>query len=391
MTGHLLGGAGGPRSRDRLSHPPRPDPPAHDQLRDPGPRLRPRHRANTARPARCGRCSPIRSASAGRMSPCCSATPTDPPPESRPPARATMKTCSATSRELVDIPSVTGDEKAFAERVGRDSKPPVSGFGSTRPLRVGRTWSPAPGRAPAPLVLHPPRHRAAVFPLDRDRNPHRRPGFVRRQGMLAAMVFAARRLREDGVCGFGLAFTVGEESGQPRGEAARRTGPRRVRERSVRGSPPGRRRADRGRDGERPQGHPPGRLRARGKAAHSAYPEAEIRRSTGCWSGSASSGRSTGARASASPLDPECGPDLRRGGGQCVRARRRSDALLAPRRRVRPRPPPPRRHRRRRRQPELGARRRQRRHRLPDATRFRVGPMSFPRHPLHAVLGGRRS
>ena len=178
-------------------------------------------------------------------------------------------------RELVDIPSVTGDEKAFAERVGRDLE--AAGF------RV-RLDEAAPGRPNlvARAGSEPPRlwfctHLDTVppfFPSTETETHIGGRGSCDAKGMLAAMVFAARRLREDGVRGFGLAFTVGEEVDS--------LGAKRLEERGpgafgsdpsaglhlVVGEPT---------EGVMASGHKGtlrARLRARGKAAHSAYPEA---------------------------------------------------------------------------------------------------------------------
>ena len=192
-----------------------------------------------------------------------------------PGARETMTDLFRYLRELVDIPSVTGDERALAERVGGDLA--EAGLQVTldeaapgRPNVVARAGS-------DPVRLWFCTHLDTVppfFPSNETPTGIGGRGSCDAKGMMAAMVFAARQLRADGVSGFGLALTVGEEVDslgarrlEDRGPAAfggSVEGPVHL----VVGEPT---------EGRMASGHKGTlrvRIRARGKAAHSAYPEA---------------------------------------------------------------------------------------------------------------------
>lgn len=178
-------------------------------------------------------------------------------------------------REIVDIPSVTGDEAAVAARVGADLE--AAGFGVEydeaapgRPNLIARAGS-EPPRVwfCTHLDTVPP-----FFPSTETGTHIGGRGACDAKGMLAAMVFAASRLRKEGVSGFGLAFTVGEEVDSAGAIQLERRGPARFGSdpshplHLVVGEPT---------EGVMASGHK-GTLRvritARGKAAHSAYPEA---------------------------------------------------------------------------------------------------------------------
>lgn len=174
-------------------------------------------------------------------------------------------------RELVDIPSVTGDESAAAGRVGADLE--AEGY------RVEFDET-APGR---PNVLaragaEPPRvwfctHLDTVppyFPSNETGTHIGGRGSCDAKGILAAMVFAGRELRREGARGFGFAFTVGEEvdsDGARHLETRGPDGPPESARTLICGEPT---------EGVMASGHKGTlrvRLRARGQAAHSAYPE----------------------------------------------------------------------------------------------------------------------
>lgn len=174
-------------------------------------------------------------------------------------------------RELVDIPSVTGEEGAVAERVGADLE--AEGY------RVEFDET-APGR---PNVLaragaEPPRvwfctHLDTVppfFPSNETGTHIGGRGSCDAKGILAAMVFAGRDLRREGARRFGFAFTVGEEvdsDGARRLEVRGPDGPPESPRTLICGEPT---------EGVMASGHKGTlrvRLRARGQAAHSAYPE----------------------------------------------------------------------------------------------------------------------
>ncbi len=115
-------------------------------------------------------------------------------------------------REIVDIPSVTGDEAAVAERVGAD----LEAIG----LAVERDEI-APGR-PNLIARHPGGEPNVWFCTHLDTVPPFFPsnetgtriggrGSCDAKGVLASMLFAARELVDAGATGLGLVFTVGEE------------------------------------------------------------------------------------------------------------------------------------------------------------------------------------
>ena len=174
-------------------------------------------------------------------------------------------------RDLVDIPSVTGEEAALAGRVGADLE--ADGFrvefdevSPGRPNLIARAGAPDPKLwFCTHLDTVPPFFASNETPTHIGGR-----GSCDAKGILAAMVFAARRLRQDGASDFGLVFTVGEEVDSagaihletrgPGGEVEGRH--------LVVGEPT---------EGRMASGHK-GTLRVRvavsGKAAHSAYPEA---------------------------------------------------------------------------------------------------------------------
>ena len=178
-------------------------------------------------------------------------------------------------RELVDIPSVTGDERALAERVGADLE--------EAGLRVDLEEA-APGRpnvvaraGPGPVRVWFCTHLDTVppfFPSNETPTRIGGRGSCDAKGMMAAMVFAARALRAEGASGFGLALTVGEEVDSLGAQYLEKRGPA-----AFGGSPeaPVHLVVGEPTEGRMASGHKGTlrvRIRARGKAAHSAYPEA---------------------------------------------------------------------------------------------------------------------
>ena len=115
-------------------------------------------------------------------------------------------------REVVDIPSVTGDEAQVAERVGADLG--AAGldveFDEVAPGRPNLIARAGAGPTRLWFCTHldtvPP-----FFPSSETETHIAGRGSCDAKGILAAMLFAARELRAQGASGFGLAFTVGEE------------------------------------------------------------------------------------------------------------------------------------------------------------------------------------
>lgn len=173
-------------------------------------------------------------------------------------------------RELVDIPSVTGEEGAVAERVGRDLERDGYRveFDETAPGRPNVLARAGRGAPRVWFCTHldtvPP-----FFPSNESETHIGGRGSCDAKGILAAMVFAGRNLRREGAEGFGFAFTVGEEvdsDGARRLEARGPDGPPEARRTLICGEPT---------EGVMASGHKGTlrvRLRVRGQAAHSAYP-----------------------------------------------------------------------------------------------------------------------
>ncbi len=178
-----------------------------------------------------------------------------------------------TVREIVDIPSVTGDEAEVAKHIARGLEEDgllveLDEAAPGRPNLIARAGS-------DPVRLWFCTHLDTVppfFPSTETADAIGGRGSCDAKGILAAMVFAARELRAAGATGFGLVFTVGEEVDSLGAKALEAKGPARYGGGSepffVCGEPTENRMAS---------GHKGtlrAKIRARGKAAHSAYPEA---------------------------------------------------------------------------------------------------------------------
>lgn len=176
-------------------------------------------------------------------------------------------------REIVDIPSVTGDEADVAHHIAR---------GLERDGLLVELDEAAPGRpnliaraGSDPVRLWYCTHLDTVppfIPSSETGDAIGGRGSCDAKGILAAIVFAARQLLAAGASGFGLAFTVGEEVDSLGAKALERSGPERYGGGAeaffVCGEPT---------DNRMASGHKGTlrvKIRARGKAAHSAYPEA---------------------------------------------------------------------------------------------------------------------
>ena len=173
----------------------------------------------------------------------------------------------ALARQLVDIPSVSGEERDVAVYLGRR----LTELGYHVDL-----FDAAPGR---PNVLattdHPPR---LVFSTHLDTVPPHIParvadgavhgrGACDAKGIIAAQIAAAERLRADGVDAIGLLFVVDEEMGSAGARAAGAHARARDCRWLIDGEPTDNRLAAGSKGSLRL------RLHASGTAAHSAYPE----------------------------------------------------------------------------------------------------------------------
>ncbi len=171
---------------------------------------------------------------------------------------------TAFTRALIDVPSLSGEEAA----VGRFLAERLAGWGfevTTQPVDGDRFNVAA--RVGDPLVVlstHidtvPP-----FIPSGEDSTRILGRGACDAKGIVAAMVFAARRLREEGRRDFGMLFVVGEEDGSQGAQAAN-TLENRCRY-LINGEPTESHQATGGKGVLRVT------LEATGRTAHAAYPE----------------------------------------------------------------------------------------------------------------------
>ena len=170
----------------------------------------------------------------------------------------------AFTRALIDVPSLTGEEAA----VGRFLARQLAAWGfevSTQPVDGDRFNVVA--RVGDPLVVLST-HIDTVPPFIPSAEEATRilgRGACDAKGIVAAMVFAARRLRDEGRRDFGMLFVVGEEDGSQGAQAAN-TLPNRCRY-LVNGEPTESHQATGGKGVLRVT------LEAAGRTAHAAYPE----------------------------------------------------------------------------------------------------------------------
>ena len=171
------------------------------------------------------------------------------------------------TRRLIDIPSLSGEEG----EVGRFLASHLEGLG----YRV-ETQEVEPGRANVFATLAPrarvvlSTHMDTVPPFitsSEDASHIRGRGSCDAKGIIAAQIFAAERLRAEGVGELGLLFTVDEELGSLGARAANSHALARGCEFLVNGEPTENRLASGSKGSLRL------RLVTEGRAAHSAYPE----------------------------------------------------------------------------------------------------------------------
>ena len=171
----------------------------------------------------------------------------------------------ALAKSLIDIPSVTGNEAAIADFL----QALLAGEGfDVRPQEVdGGRWNILAVLADAPAVLlctHMDTVPGWVAAGEDDLRVYGR-GACDAKGIMAAMIVAAAELRDEGSSGVGLLFLVGEETDSAGAKKANLMSPgsRFI----IVGEPTGNKLAT------AHKGVLTLTLTARGKAAHSAYPE----------------------------------------------------------------------------------------------------------------------
>ena len=172
------------------------------------------------------------------------------------------------TRQLIDIPSVTGDELAVGQFISRYLE--QLGYHVERQeVAVDRFNVIATTEAPPRIVFST--HMDTVPPFivssEDDEFIYGR-GSCDAKGILAAQIFAAQRLRDEGVNDVGLLFTVDEELGSLGAQAANRHPVARECRYLINGEPTDSRLATGTKGSVRVI------ITTDGRAAHSAYPEA---------------------------------------------------------------------------------------------------------------------
>ena len=179
------------------------------------------------------------------------------------------------TRKLIDIPSVTGDEKLVAlflkshleslgyvvelQEVSDDNSP---GSASNR-FNVIATTGAAPRVVLSTHMDTVPPH--IISSEDEERIFGR--GACDAKGIIAAQIMAAERLREEGIDAVGLLFTVDEEQGSLGAAVANRYHNKQSPEYLINGEPTDNKLASATKGSLRLE------VRTKGRAAHSAYPE----------------------------------------------------------------------------------------------------------------------
>jgi acetylornithine deacetylase len=171
------------------------------------------------------------------------------------------------TRKLVDIPSVTGDEKCVGEFLAsyladlgyRVAKQEVT----KDRFNVFATTETSPRVVLSTHMDTVPPHISSTE--DEERVYGR--GACDAKGIIAAQIFAAERLRRDGVEEIGLLFTVDEEQGSLGAQFANRLKLERPPEFLINGEPTDNKLASATKGSLRLN------LQTKGRAAHSAYPE----------------------------------------------------------------------------------------------------------------------
>lgn len=171
------------------------------------------------------------------------------------------------TRKLIDIPSVTGDEKSVGEFLATH----LAGLGySIAKQDVGKDrFNVFATTGTSPRVVFST-HMDTVPPFIKSSEDHERiygRGACDAKGIIAAQITAAERLRSEGVAEIGLLFTVDEEQGSLGAQVANKLKLERPPEFLINGEPTDDKLASATKGSLRLN------LRTKGRPAHSAYPE----------------------------------------------------------------------------------------------------------------------
>ena len=171
------------------------------------------------------------------------------------------------TRKLIDIPSVTGDEKL----VGRFLQSHLESLGYTVRMQkvvADRFNVLATTNAPPRVVLSTHMDTVPPFiPSSEDEEKIHGRGACDGKGIIVAQIFAAERLRGAGIQEVGLLFTVDEEQGSLGAQVANLEKPAGVTKYLINGEPTDNKLASATKGSLRLK------LRTNGRASHSAYPE----------------------------------------------------------------------------------------------------------------------
>src|SRR6185369_5449426 len=128
------------------------------------------------------------------------------------------------TRELIDIPSVTGDELAVGEFLARHLE--QLGYRVERQQVAANRFNTIATTAAPPRIVFST-HMDTVPPFiesSEDEEFIYGRGACDAKGIIAAQIFAAQRLRDEGVNDVGLLFTVDEEMASTGAQAANKHG-----------------------------------------------------------------------------------------------------------------------------------------------------------------------
>jgi acetylornithine deacetylase len=172
------------------------------------------------------------------------------------------------TRQLIDIPSVTGDELAVGEFLARHLE--ELGYSVERQEVAANRFNVIATTAAPPHIMFST-HMDTVPPFiesSEDEEFIYGRGSCDAKGIIAAQIFAAQRLRDEGVNEVGLLFTVDEELGSRGAQAANRQPLAASCRFLINGEPTDNRLATGTKGSMRVI------ITTEGRAAHSAYPEA---------------------------------------------------------------------------------------------------------------------